>query len=188
VNRALAIALLLAIGVISGFLGAHYSSLRLRETVEPGQLISAIVTLLVVLVLNQIYNRQASTRGVERQLLLEHVGDIRSTLQETYHAFLASPAAAGNLKDAAAKISQAERQFSNAVHSLEVALQYCNVCPGVEFESLKESRFTLKELLTDDPFPLGRYDTARASQIQGAFKMLRDQLTRLLFAINRACH
>lgn len=186
-NRWLTVALLLAIGFISGFVAAHYSSLKLRETMEPGQLVGAIVTLSVVLVLNEVYNRHTSTKTVERQLLIDHVSDIRNTLMETYHAFLACPTSSAIPKETSAKISQSERQFSNAVHSLEVALGYCGVCPGKEFDSLKEARFALKELLTDDPFPNGPFDSAKASQILGSFKTVRDQSTRLLFAINKAC-
>lgn len=121
-------------------------------------------------------------------LLIMQANEISEALTDAYHTFLQCPVGKKLSKDLSDRVSIAERRLSNAVHSIEVALNSCGITPGKAFESLKEARFSLKEALTDDPFPSGSFTSADASRIQGAFKQMRDDTTRLTFAVNKACH
>jgi hypothetical protein len=160
--------------------------LTIQPEINAGHILSAAATLSVGLILNQIYNRHASTRSVERQLLLTHASEISNALADAYSAFLACPIGKKIPKELSDRVSTAERRLSNAVHSMETALNSCGVRTPKGFDLLKEARFSLKEALTDDPFPLGAYTGADAGRINGAFTKMRDEATRSTFALNKA--
>ena len=176
------------LGVLLGLLVGYARVLKLDPNINAGHIINAVATICVGLILNQIYNRRASTRNIERQLLLAQIGEASAALTEPYDVFFNAQSEGSSLKRYQNRLSRAERRrLSNSVHSIEVALSACEVDAGKAFDSVKEARFRLKEALTDDPFPAGSFTGADASKIQGAFAAMRDETTRLAFAVNKAC-
>jgi hypothetical protein len=181
--------LLLTAGAILGFLFSlyRYSVLEIDLKLNVLQIVNVLLTLLIALVVNRIYQRSASTDAMRRQLLLEHVKEISAKLEETYHAFLECSMGRKLSRQTSENISQCERHLSNAIHALEVALKLSRIKTGAQFKALKESRFRLKKLLTDSPFPNGSYSSDRYGQLLIEFKTVREHTTGVLFEVNDNC-
>lgn len=177
--------LIFAIGLLVGWLVPFVTGLRFSKDVDVGNFLNALATLIVAFVIGYLYASQVSSKRADTDLVLD-------TLRETKAAVLALqqaaiPCHAGKKLSIPQQtaLTQAEREVSNAVHSVEHALRCCRVkVHRLEFEKLKDARSFLKDSLTDTPFP-GPYDNASRTRIQCAFKSIRDELVRLSFAISR---
>jgi molecular chaperone DnaK (HSP70) len=115
------------------------------------------------------------------------VSDAKEAFKQVVHEAQNCNAAKPLTKTQQAALINSERELSNAVHSLEVALGQCSADLGkVQFEQLKKCRSELKDSLTDSdtPYP-GPYESPSLSRIRQAQTKMRDELTRIAFAINR---
>ena len=177
--------LIFAAGVLAGWLIPAASRFHLSSEVDVGNVMNALATLLVALLIGYLYTSHSFSRQADNGLLLESLRDVRAAVTSLQQASL--PCHTGTVltrlqQDA---LVQGEREVSNAVHSLEHALGCCGVkTHRVEFEKLKDARSALKDILTDTPFP-GPYDNAYNARISSAFKLIRDELVRLSFAVSR---
>jgi hypothetical protein len=131
------------------------------------------------------YLKQSSDKRADTDLLLVVVGEAKVAFGklEEQEQFCES----GKPLTSAQQFSltRAERELSNAVHSIEMALGHCRTdLQKLGFDRLKIARAELKECLTDTPYP-GPYDRASLVAIRTAFKKMRDELTRIAFAVNQ---
>lgn len=177
--------LLLAIGVLAGWFLSAATGLRLSDQVDVGATLNAIATLLVAFLIGYLYTEEASSKRADTDLLLESVREARAAVVALQQA--AFPCHRGKkltlLEQTA--LTVAERDLSNAIHSLEYAIDCSKVrSNSLEIYKLKDARAALKDSLTDTPFP-GPYDGSARSRINSAFKLVRDELTRITFAISR---
>lgn len=173
------------VGLITGIVLANYHAFRFQDKMDVANLLNVGVTLFIAVTLTQFYARQHSTKQVEKGLLLDHANDIHDSINETYKVFGEYQAGKKITRQFADKITDSERKLSNAVHSFEVAMRCCKIDgTRVGFWAVRDSRFDLKESLTDSPFPVGPFDSARVSTILADFKALREHLTELRFKIN----
>lgn len=166
--------------------GLAFYRLRCQVTysLDFGSVIDAIVLLLVGVLVEYVYSQQSSAKQADTELLLKLVDDSKK-------AFTVLTAEAENCesgkpltKAQQTSLSLAEKELSNAIHSLEEGLGHCKISlDSVKFQALKEARRDLKDSLTDSPFP-GPYDQASRIHIRNMIKKVRDELTRMAFAIN----
>jgi hypothetical protein len=177
--------LCLAAGIILGWLLPAFKSLRFSQQVDVGNVLNALATLAVAILINFLYTRSASAKKSETDLLLEHVRSAQAALRSLLLEATNCQNGKKLTKEQQLALNRAERTLSNDVHSLEQALLYCGCkLHTVDFGRLKDARSELKEILTDTPFP-GPYDETSIGKINVAFKSVRDELTRLTFAIPR---
>jgi len=174
-----------AAGIIIGWLLPELKSLHFNPQVDVGNVLNALATLAVAILINFLYTRSASSKQSDTNLLLEHVRSVQAALRFLQQEATNCQSAKKLTKEQQLALNGAERALSNDIHSLENALQQCRCKLHVlEFGKLKDARSELKESLTDTPFP-GPYDAASLSKINVSFKGIRDELTRLTFAIPR---
>jgi hypothetical protein len=177
-------ALLGAIAIAIAVAFCHVKS-QITYGLDFGSLIDAFALLLIGFFLEFAYLKRSSEKRADTDLLLGIVDDAKSAFRMlTEKAQPYSKGATLNELQKAELLS-AEREFSNAVHSIEQALKHCGVdLHRLSFDKLKDARAALKDDLTDTPFP-GPYDAASIAQITRSLKATRDELTRMAFAINR---
>ncbi len=176
--------LLLLIGALAGWFLPVVTRLRFADEIDPGNFLVALVTLVVAFFLGYVYKESVSSKKADTDLLLECVRDARTSLTTLQSAAL--PCHRGKKLTIAeqASITITERDLSNSIHSLELAAGFCPKPRALDLGKLKDARVALKDSLTDTPFP-GPYGEVSRSRITAAFKLLRDELIRISFAITR---
>jgi hypothetical protein len=179
--------LIVAVLLPAGFLLCEF--LKLRKQIaygfDFGSALDAIVLIAIGALVEYAYSKTSSDRQADTELLLSIVAEARTALADLER--VAQACQEGKVLNSKQQyaITCAERQLSNAVHSVEKGLQHCDITLiSMEFQSLKDARLELKDSLTDRPFP-GPYDYGSLARVYTAFKRIRDELTRLAFAINR---
>lgn len=168
--------------------GAVFEFCKLKSqisyTLDFGSIFDAFVLLLVGALIEYVYLRQSSDKRADTDLLLVVVGDAKAAFCKVEQQ---EQSCEGNkilTAEERLSLTCAERDLSNAVRSIEVALGHCKVdLQKLRFDKLKDARSELKDSLTDTPFP-GPYDPASLVRIRGALRTMRDELTRMAFAIN----
>ncbi|MHB8653868.1 MAG: hypothetical protein ACYDA9_08320 [Terriglobia bacterium] len=177
---------LILIGVGLGVTVPAFWSISISPTVDAGNLLNAVAILAVGVIIEYLYASQSSSKRADTELLLDLVRDANRAFRQL--EMISSQVCATHKKltrDEQRGLTSLERDLSNAVHSIESALGYCQVkLHELDFEKLKDARVSLKASLTDSPFP-GPYDDGSQRSIHAAFKTMRDELTRTAFAINR---
>ncbi len=176
----------LALALLAGaiFYGFYKVKTNVTYTLDFGSVADAFVLLVVGALVEYAYLKQSSEKSADNDLLLTIVAEAKTAFSKL--ADLEQNCESGKVLTAQQRrsLTCAEREFSNAVHSVEKALDYCTIdLRSLAFDKLKDARVSLKDCLTDTPFP-GPYDPASLVRIRTAFKAMRDELTRIAFAIN----
>lgn len=178
--------LIFLIGVGVGLVAAALRAVRFSPTIDVGNVLNAVAVVAIGILIGYIYEKQSSSRRADTELLLDLVRDASRSfrvLERTSSQLCKSDRKL--TEDQQADLVSAERDLSNAIHSIESALVHCGVTlHELDFDKLKDARVTLKDSLTDSPFP-GPYDDGSQRGIRASFKTMRDELTRIAFAINR---
>jgi hypothetical protein len=174
----------LAIAIIFPLCWMGYTN-KLSYTLDFGSIIDAFVLLLVFTIIDYHYSKESSQKRADTDLLLRTVEQASEAFRHLEEQSRACEQDHVLGESQQVGITCAERELSNCVHSIEVALSHCGVqLHSVDFQRLKDARDELKESLTDTPFP-GPYDRRDRTRIRSALKSMRDELTRVSFAINR---
>ena len=178
---------LFGVGVLAALVVAWFYRVKCQISygLDFGSLFDAIALVLVAIIFEYAYSRQSSDKRADTDLLLE-------TVKEAKAAVVGLSVQAKHCEGAKALTPQqrvdlqyAEKEVQISVHSIDIALTHCKANrEKLEFDKLKLAMWELKESLTDTPYP-GPYDGPSRVRIQKSFKALRDELTRIAFAINR---
>lgn len=167
---------------------AVYGFLQVRSQVvygfDFGSVVDAIALLTVGALVEYAYLKHSSDKRADTDLILGIVDEAKESLRVLSEK--AQPCESGKALTPAQRMSLncAERELSNCIHSVEEALTQCKAnLHKLGFEAVKDARSTLKDSLTDTPYP-GPYDPASIVRIRTAFKSVRDELIRLAFAVN----
>jgi hypothetical protein len=184
--RSVTIAATIAVIAFSAFSIYEFVSLRpkISYTVDFGALLDSVVLLAVFIFIDYAYSSKSSKDKADTDLLLTIVSEarfaFRSVEQEAQHCRSGRRLTAPESR----ALMSAERDLEIALHSVEEALKHCSIdLRDVHFEKVKDAGFELKDSLTDSPFP-GPYDAHGLARIRTASRLMRDELTRLAFAIN----
>lgn len=157
---------------------------KLSYSLDFGSVIDAGVLVILFLFVDYVYSQQSSDRRADTDLLLGLAAEARTAFQALEQQSQACNSAKRLTAPQMISLTKAERDFSNAIHSIEEGCRHCKIeRHKVGFESLKDARVSLKDALTDTPFP-GPYDSSALARINAASKAVRDELTRIAFAIN----
>jgi hypothetical protein len=149
-----------------------------------GAAANVVAILLLGISIDFVYHSHASSRQSDTDLLLDSVKDVKAAFITLKMTSASCKTGKKLVADQRAALVSAERELSNAVHSLERSLGYCNIeSSRLKFDELKTAREELKNSLTDTPFP-GPYDAGSLKTIQDAFRVLWDQVNRIAFAIS----
>ena len=175
------VALLLWLGFDFWNLKSHA---RISYSLDFGSLLDALVLLAVFVLIDYAYLKQSSEKRADTELLLAIVAEARSALHEVEQKseYYGPSRTLGQKEKLVVTCSQ--RNFSNAVRSIEHALRHCSIdLSRLKFEEVKDARVEVNESFTDTPYP-GPYDPASIGRINRSLTAMRDELTRLTFAIN----
>jgi hypothetical protein len=174
--------------IVVGLLGLFFLFCKVKSTIQYGfdfgSALDAIVFLAVGGLLEYAFSKSYSDKRADTELLLNIVGEARAALVALEK--VARDCEGGNALTTKQRntLLGAERDLSNAVHSIEVGFRHCNIkIAALAFDKVKDARMELNDSLTDSPFP-GPYDYACIARIRTATKEMRDELTRTAFAIN----
>ena len=170
-------------------MGVVFAFCKLRPEIsyslDFGSLVDALVLVFIGVLVEYAYSKQSSDKRADTDLLLGIVEEVKVAFHKLVEKSEFCESGKALTKAQETEITCAERELSNAVHSLEEALRYCKVkLDKLNFEQLKSARSELKDSLTDSPYP-GPYDQGARIRIRTAKRVMRDELTRMAFAINR---
>jgi hypothetical protein len=180
------VVLVCVILAITGFAAFwFYKVPEISYGLDFGSVLDAIALLIVGGLIEYAYLKQSSAKQADTDLLLDVVAEAKNALA----GLVKTAEACENVRPLTIKeqiaLTCAERELSNAVHSIETGLRHCSASlDKINFEKLKDARSELKDSLTDSPFP-GPYTHTSRIRIRAATKVMRDELTRIGFAINR---
>jgi hypothetical protein len=178
--------LIFLIGVVTGLILPALVTVHFSRTVDVGAVLNAAAVVVIGVLIGYIYAKQSSSKRADTELLLDLVRDANRAFckLERVSSQLCSRRRSLSEEEQDTLIS-AERDVSNAVHSIESALRHCGAkLHKLDFDKLKDARIAVKDSLTDSPFP-GPYDDSSRRGIRTSLKAMRDELTRITFAINR---
>jgi hypothetical protein len=177
--------LIFLVGLLAGFMGAKWAPLTLSATVDVGNLLNVIVTLLVAILLNWLFVEHSSKRKLDLDFLGRFFEDCRDALRRVESSSSHCTSDIPLNMDERAVVLKDGKALSNAVGCLEEALLACEVDPtAVGFHRLTDSRIALKEAVTDSPFP-GPYPTDHIARINECLNRFRSELMRLWVIVNR---
>jgi hypothetical protein len=167
------------------FLYLRHLGTEINYGFDFGSVADATALAFVAIFVDYLYSKHSSDHRADTELLLESVKDakeaFRTLIKESHNCESGKPLS----KPQRITLIDADRELSNAVHSLEFALAQCSAdLSKLKFAGLKDARSEIKDSLTDTPYP-GPYDANSLSRIRLAQTNMRDQLTRIAFAINR---
>lgn len=149
-----------------------------------GSIVDAIALLLVALIVEYAFSKHSADRSADTTTLLDIVEEARVALSNLAKSAETYQVGKSLTKVQMGTVTAGGREFSNSIHSIEVALRHCSIKPeDMKFYDLKEATFELNESLTNTPYP-GPYDGGSVARIQKAFRVVRDDLTRIAIAIN----
>lgn len=174
----------LGVVCIAAFCGFWHVRSQVYYGFDFGSVVDAIALLAVGAFIEYAYLKHSSDKRADTDLLLAILDEAKASLRVLVEK--AQPCENGKALTSAQQISltSAERDLSNCIHSIEEGLRHCKVdLHELGFEKLKDARGALKDGLTDTPYP-GPYDSASLVRIRNAFKLMRDELVRVAFAIN----
>lgn len=161
------------------------SATNIAYSVDLGSLIDALVWVFIGVLIEFVYSKQSSDKRADTELLLRVVDEAKEAFRKLVEKSELCESDKALSRTQQVELTCADRELSNAIHSLESALTYCKVkLDRLNFEALKSALFELKESLTDSPYP-GPYDQAARIRIRSAKRAVRNELTRVGFAINR---
>jgi hypothetical protein len=168
-----------------GFVLLPITNIKFADKVDLGNVLGAVATLIVAVLINQVFARHVSRASTDTALLLDHLAEIRTTMKRLEKASENARSGKKLSKTECLVVNTAERDLSNSVHSLEHALDCCGIQKGkLCFDALKKRRLNVKKALTDSPYP-GPYNTKQQNAISNAFKLLNDEVTRITFDVHR---
>ena len=156
----------------------------LSYSLDFGSVFDAVVLFVVFIMIDYAYSKQSSEKRADTDLLLQLVSDSKASLHnlETTSRWCEQSKALTAAQRTELMIGL--RELSNAIHSIEEGLRNCAITAHtVGLEKLKDARSHLNDCLSDTPFP-GPYDPGSRARIRLALGALRDELTRVAFAIN----
>jgi type II secretory pathway pseudopilin PulG len=172
------------IGFVIGWIAPAFIHVRFAPQIDIGNVLNFLGVLFVAVLINLLYADRASRKQKRTDLLLEQIKEVKSAFA-TLHCTAQScnPAEALN-REQQTGVTTAERELSNAVHSLELAFRECgeNRDRVPTCEKLKDARSSLKDSITDSPYP-GPYNSSDLTRISSAMKTFRDEVTRITFAV-----
>lgn len=176
---------LFAILTIIWFLYLKCTGTEINYGFDFGSVVDAIALAFVAILVDYLYSKRSSDHRADTDLLLECVKDAKEAFRNVVKESHSCESGKQLSKPQRTTLINADRELSNAVHSLEFALSQCSAdLNALEFSKLKDARSEIKDSLTDTPYP-GPYDATSLSRIRLAQTNMRDQLTRMAFAINR---
>jgi hypothetical protein len=171
-------------GVLIGYLIPVFPHLFVNPSVDFGEVLNAIVLLLVAIGINYVYTEQSGAKRSDTELLLYTVRDARSAFDALRLAALACERNQGLTNEEQLEIVVAKRELFNSIESIEQGLMQCRIkSQDMGFQRLKDACLLLMDALTDSPYP-GPYDNASLSAIGRYSKLVRNELNRVAFAIN----
>jgi hypothetical protein len=165
-----------------------YSFYKLKSQIsyslDFGSVLDALVLFVVFIFIDYAYSKQSSEKRADTDLLLSMVDEAKEAFRELQTKSQCCEHAKTLSLPEQRSLTSTQRELSNAVHSMERALGHCGIdAHSLQFDKVKNDREALNESLTDTPYP-GPYDAASIVRIRTASKAMRDELTRLAFAIN----
>jgi hypothetical protein len=183
--KAIAILVCVILAITGLAIFAFYKTPIIDYGFDFGSVVDAIALLIVGGLIEYAYSKQSSAKQADTDLLLDIVGEAKAALNGLVKTAEVCEIVRRLTTAEQIALTCAERDLSNAVHSIETGLRHCSVSlDKIKFESLKDARIQLKDSLTDSPFP-GPYGQAERIRIRTAIRAMRDELTRVAFAINR---
>lgn len=171
--------------MVGWFLFLKCTGTEINYGFDFGSVADALALAFVAILIDYLYSKRSSDHRADTELLLECVKDAKEAFRCLVKEAQNCEGGKKLTKLQQVALTDADREFSNAVHSLEVALSQCGADLGkLGFSELKDARSDLKDTLTDTPYP-GPYDPNSIARIRIAQRTMRDHLTRIAFAINR---
>ncbi len=175
---------------LSVWLGLSVQSLKFNREIDPGAVLAAIATvfstattLVLVYWVNYLFVTQSASRKAETEILLDVARDVKKALAELRASAEFCRTSHKLTPGEQQRLLETERELSNSVLSLDMALQLCPE-PGITLEKLKDARGALKDALEDSPFP-GPYDSASTRLIRSAFRQFANELIAMMLLIAR---
>jgi hypothetical protein len=174
--------------IVGGLLGLVFLFSRVKSSIQYGfdfgSALDAIVFLAVGGLIEYAFSKRYSDKRADTDLLLGIVGEAKAALVALEKVALNYETGRTLTSKQQVALICASRDLSNTVHSIEIGLRHCKIrLDALEFDKVKYARLELNESLTDSPFP-GPYDHSCIARIRTATKAMRDELTRMAFAVN----
>ncbi len=157
---------------------------KIQYSFDFGSAADAIVFLAVGGLIEYAFSKRYSDKRADTDLLLGIVGEAKAALVALEKVALNYETGRTLTSKQQVDLICASRDLSNTVRSIEVGLRHCKIqLEALDFDKVKDARVELNESLTDSPFP-GPYDYGCIVRIRTATKEMRDELTRMAFAVN----
>ena len=165
---------------------ARHTSLTIKPEVDLANLLSFVLTLLLLLIFNLFYERRHQSEQFGKDRIIRSVDNADEALDNINEAFEASVFTNSITQEQKVRILRALTRYSNALHSIQHALEACGIdaCSGL-MDGARGQMMGLKSLLTDVPFSSGKFDESVQREHDGRCKTIRDTLNDIVFTINQ---
>jgi hypothetical protein len=175
----------LLVGVVLGLIAGRLPCVSFTDNIDLDSLAGLLVSLVVFLGLNLMYQTQFSTKRTEKDLVISLVKDAIEAADGVDRQFRLWYRENPLSDRARNEITSSIQRYTNALHSVRMAFKECKFDQDkLGFSEAEELRSDYREMLTDTPFP-ERYEDSILRAQQGHHKKVRDSLHKIVLKLNR---
>jgi hypothetical protein len=180
-------AVVAAVGLVllATYFGWH--GFNLEHKIDPILLATLAVTAYIAYYLQYYFVSKVAADGSEKEILLDSLRDLISTLRSIRDALMTCHDAGGRVSATNAKsITRLLRQLSNGLESFEstIGMSHCATLQP-ECKPIRDAIYSYKSSATGGNFPTRPYDVNAVVDQERAFRTLSTKLHELVFKITR---
>jgi hypothetical protein len=173
-----------AAGILVGVVCLRANLLEFVPRITLGEVVNAILAVLLLGVVTTYLQKRFSDDRSKKDLIFRLGYAVLDNLSELEQSLRHVDASADLSETARADLDHALTSLSNGVGMLEGALKKCAIdLQSSGFNDLNGTRQELRELITNDPYPL-RLDGSICRATQAPLRSMRTVLCNLLLTVN----
>ncbi len=175
-------------GLALGLLLKQRLPIKFKEDVDIIPILQLLVTLIVALLITHYGKQKADEKRAEKDLIIEQLNDCRKKCREVFDEFSGCCDEQQASAEQQKRLKQGARDFSNHLYVVRRLIVHSgNPAELVkQWEELQLRYFTFKARITDLNWANAFTNPVTRSSAEIAWRDSDDQLTKLIFEVNRA--
>ena len=180
------VATLLLTGFVGGLVVAPVRVLEFDAKLSMGDLLNALVTLLVAVALGVIFQRNFSADRVERDLLIAQIREVGAAMKAARELVVRAYTTTTVSEDGDREIVAAVRDLSNQLTTLDQASAQCSTDYRAEPLTSARKRYTeFRRLVTERAFTTQPYSEETYSRAETTYGLFNHALLMYSIHVNK---
>ena len=175
------------VGLGSGLLIKQKLPIKFKEEIDIIPILQLIVTLIVAFLITHYGKQKADEKRAEKDLIIEQLNDCRKKCREVFDEFSGCCDEQQSNAEQQKRLKQGVRDFSNHLYAVRRLIFHAGDPTELvkQWEDLQLRYFTFKARITDLNWGSAFTNPATRNSAESAWRDSDDQLTKLIFEVNR---